>query len=79
VIRRLLFLVATVGMFGVFALTIRDIFRLSDRACAGWQAEALGNCQAFARYYAEKDTVAFSVFALLLIAVLVSNFKSMSK
>jgi len=78
-IRRVLLLVATAGLFGVFALTIRDIFRLSDRACLGWEAESRGNCEAFARYYAQNDTVAFSIFALLLVVLLVLNFKRSNK
>jgi hypothetical protein len=78
-IRRLLVVVAIAGMMGAFALTVRDIFRLSDRACLGWLAEARGNCEAFARYYAQNDTLIFSVFAILLIVLLLSNFKSTGK
>ena len=66
-------------MSGVFALTIRDLFRLSNRACLGWEAEARGNCEAFARAYALYDTIGFTVFALLLMVVLVSKSKRTDK
>ena len=74
-IRRVLIALAIAGMTGAFALTIRDIFRLSDRACLGWEAEARGNCEAFARYYAHNDTIAFAIFLLMLVVLLVSTLK----
>lgn len=78
-IRRLLLVGAFAGMTGAFALTIRDIYRLADRGCSGWQAEARGNCEAFARYYANNDTTIFAVFAILALVFLFLNFKSTGK
>jgi hypothetical protein len=75
----LLALVAFLGMVGAFASAIRDIHRLSDRACLGWQAEARGNCQAFARYYAQNNLVIFSVFAVVMAVLLISIFKPTGK
>ena len=79
-ILRFLLIAAVAGMTGAFALTIRDIFRLADRGCSGWEAEARGNCEAFARYYAINNSVVFGLFAILLVVVLlVLHFKSTGK
>jgi hypothetical protein len=78
-IRRLVLGLALSGLVGTFALTVLDIFRLSDRACRGWAAEARGNCEAFARYYAHKDMLLFSACAILLAMALVLNFRSAGK
>jgi hypothetical protein len=67
-IRKLLIVVAFLGMIGSFVLTIRDIHRLAARACG--TDESGGNCMAFAHYYSTNDISIFAVFAILMAALL---------
>ena len=67
-IRKLLIAIAFVGMTGSFVLTIRDIHRLAAFACGA--DEGGGNCRTFAQYYTTNDIAIFTVFAILMAAVL---------
>ena len=63
-IRRVLIFVSFAGLVGGFILAVRDIYRIADRACG--EAEAGGNCRAFADLFAKQDMLVFGFFAVLL-------------
>lgn len=76
-IRRVLTILCFAGVVGGF-LAVRDIYRIADRACG--EAEAGGNCRAFADLYAKQDMLIFGFFALLLVLLIfLPNSKSADK
>jgi hypothetical protein len=70
----LLTALAFAGVVGSFVLTIRDLYRFSERFCGG--AEGGANCRAIANYFAQNDIAVFAVFATMLaVLVLLQYFR----
>ena len=72
-VRLLLIALAFAGCIGGFVLAVRDIYRVADRACG--PAEAGGNCQAIARYYAASDITVFGFFGITLAILLLVSYR----